>query len=179
MTSANILHFWFIETDKKNWFSKSDGFDELLRVRFGQTLEQASRGELYHWRNSAEGRLAEIIVLDQFSRNIFRDSPKAFSQDTLALVLAQEMVAQRLDNQLDDLQIAFCYMPFMHSESSLIQSQSVELFSSPRTQSNLSFAIRHKDIIDEFGRYPHRNQVLGRESSEAELAFLQTPGSSF
>ena len=118
-------------------------------------------------------------MLDQFSRNAYRDTPRAFAQDALALVLAQELVASGLDRSLPVVQRVFAYMPTMHSESALVHTQAVELFSQPGMEGNLDFELRHKAIIDRFGRYPHRNAVLGRTSTPEELAFLSEPGSSF
>jgi uncharacterized protein (DUF924 family) len=148
-------------------------------ARFGDTLEAAARCELFAWRATPEGRLAEILVLDQFSRNIFRDTPRAFAQDALALVLAQELVAGGHDQQLTPKQRAFAYMPYMHSESLAIHAQAVQLFALPGLENNLSFELRHQAIIERFGRYPHRNAILGRTSTPEELAFLNEPGSSF
>jgi uncharacterized protein (DUF924 family) len=127
----------------------------------------------------AEGRLAEIIVLDQFSRNMFRDTPAAFAQDALALVLAQEAVFSGADKLLSETQCSFLYMPFMHSESLVIHELAVELFSKPGLEGNLDFEMRHKVIIEKFGRYPHRNNILQRESTEEEMEFLKLPGSGF
>jgi uncharacterized protein (DUF924 family) len=179
MQSQEILHFWFEELTPKQHFIKDTALDDAIRNRFGMTLEAASRCELFEWRTSAEGRLAEIIVLDQFSRNVYRDTPRAFAQDTLALVLAQELVSNGLDRSLPLGQRAFAYMPFMHSESALVHTQAVTLFSQPGIDNNLSFELRHKAIIDRFGRYPHRNAILERPSSAQELEFLNEPGSSF
>jgi uncharacterized protein (DUF924 family) len=117
--------------------------------------------------------------LDQFSRNVYRDTPRAFAQDALALVLAQELVASTQDRSLPAAQRVFAYMPTMHSESALVHAQAVVLFSQSGLESNLNFELRHKAIIDRFGRYPHRNTILGRSSSAEELAFLAEPGSSF
>jgi uncharacterized protein (DUF924 family) len=179
MSSQSPLQFWFDELTPKQQFVKDPALDEAMRTRFGATLEAAARCELFAWRDSAEGRLAEILVLDQFSRNIFRDTPRAFAQDALALVLAQEMVAGGLDQQLGVAQRAFAYMPYMHSESAVVHAEAVRLFSLPGLENNLAFELRHKSIIDRFGRYPHRNAILGRTSSPEELAFLSEPGSSF
>ena len=143
------------------------------------THQQAAQAELWGWRKTAEGRLAEIIVLDQFSRNLFRDSPQAFAQDSLALALAQEAISLNLDQQLSPEQRAFLYMPFMHSESKLIHEFALKLFQRLGNPTNLEFEKKHKVIIDRFGRYPHRNQILGRESTDEELTFLTQPDSSF
>ncbi|MBD1584576.1 DUF924 domain-containing protein [Pseudoalteromonas sp. S16_S37] len=123
--------------------------------------------------------MAEIIILDQFSRNIYRDTPKAFENDSLALTLAQFAIAQGQDTMLPSNRRSFMYLPYMHSESKAIHTQAVELYKTLGNESNLSFELKHKAIIDQFGRYPHRNTILGRESSAEELAFLKQPNSSF
>ena len=179
MNPQTILHFWFEELTPKQHFVKDTTLDETIRARFGDTLEAAAKCELFAWRTTPEGRLAEIIVLDQFSRNVYRDKPRAFAQDALALVLAQELVASGQDPNLPLAQRSFVYMPYMHSESALVHLQAVALFSQPGMENNLNFELRHKAIIDRFGRYPHRNAILGRKSSTEELAFLSEPGSSF
>ena len=179
MQPQPILHFWFEELTPKQHFVKDTALDETIRTRFGDTLEAAARCELFAWRKTPEGRLAEILVLDQFSRNVYRDTPQAFAQDALALVLAQELVASGQDLSLPSAQRVFAYMPYMHSESALVHAQAVPLFSQPGMEDNLSFEIRHQAIIERFGRYPHRNAILGRPSSPDELAFLSEPGSSF
>jgi uncharacterized protein (DUF924 family) len=139
----------------------------------------AKRCELYGWRESAKGRLAEIIVLDQFSRNIYRNHPNAFAYDSLALALAQTAVAINRDHELDIEQRSFLYMPYMHSESLMMHEVAVTLLSQPGMEANLQFELRHKEIIDRFGRYPHRNAILGRSSTPEEIDFLKTAGSSF
>lgn len=178
-TPEDIIRFWFEDIDKKSWFKKDPEFDQTLKQRFGELLSQAEKSELYSWRSSAHGRLAEIIVLDQFSRNLYRDSARAFASDPLALALAQEAVSQQLDDELNTDQCTFLYMPYMHSESALIHEVAVQLFKKNGKEDNLDYEMRHKAIIDRFGRYPHRNVVLGRESTAVELEFLQQPGSSF
>jgi uncharacterized protein (DUF924 family) len=179
MQPQSILHFWFEELTPKQHFVKDAALDETIRARFGSTLEAAAKCELFAWRTTPEGRLAEIIVLDQFSRNIYRDTPRAFAQDALALVLAQELVASGQDRGLPQAQRVFAYMPYMHSESALVHEQAVLLFTQLGIQDNLNFELRHKAIIDRFGRYPHRNALLGRTSTPQELAFLSEPGSGF
>jgi len=179
MNYQDILDFWFSLETQPNWFAQSDQFDQSLKEKFGDILEQASKAELWSWRKNADGRLAEILVLDQFSRNIFRDTPGAFAQDSLALTLAQEAISQDLDKQLSPEQRSFLYMPFMHSESKLIHEFALKLFQRLGNPENLEYEIKHKIIIDRFGRYPHRNQILGRESTEEELSFLTQPDSSF
>ncbi len=179
MQTQDILHFWFDELTSKQHFVKDAALDESIRSRFGATLEAAARCELFAWRATPQGRLAEIIVLDQFSRNVYRDTPRAFALDALALALAQELAASGQDGSLHTAQRVFAYMPYMHSESALVHAQAVALFSQPGMEDNLSFELRHQAIIDRFGRFPHRNAILGRSSSAEELAFLSEPGSSF
>lgn len=175
----DVLEFWFSALTPRQWFAKDPALDKLIAQRFGDTLEAASRAELWHWRDSRGGRLAEVIVLDQFSRNIHRDTPQAFSQDPLALALSQEAIASGADQQFDNPQRQFLYMPFMHSESAAIHEQAEALFARPGLEDAYRSELRHKAIIDRFGRYPHRNAVLGRVSTEEELAFLAQPGSGF
>ena len=179
MSSQSILHFWFTELTPKQHYAKNAALDEAIRSRFGATLEAAARCELFAWRATPEGRLAEVLVLDQFSRNVYRDTARAFAQDTLALALAQELVANGQDRSLPLAQRSFAYMPYMHSESALIHSQATVLFSQPGMEDSLRFEQRHQAIIERFGRYPHRNALLGRESTPEELAFLSEPGSAF
>lgn len=176
---TDIINFWFTEIDPKLWFKKDQEFDQLIRDRYGNLHHLATQAELFSWRTSPEGRLAEVIVLDQFSRNLYRDSPVAFASDPLALVLAQETVSLGLDLQLEPEKRTFLYMPYMHSESLLIHDQAVRLFTALGRESNLDYENRHRAIIEKFGRYPHRNKVLGRQSTVPEYEFLTQPGSSF
>ena len=177
--AGEVVDFWFFETGPKQWFGKNREFDQTLSERFGALHYAACRCELYAWRNNSRGALAEILLLDQFSRNIYRDQPQAFAQDCLALVLAQHLVAQGCDKDLPGEQRAFVYMPYMHSESPVIHQEALRLFDQSGLESNLHHEQRHWAIIERFGRYPHRNAVLGRKSTEEELAFLREPGSSF
>ena len=176
---AAVLHFWFDELSAAQHFAKDDTLDAAIARRFGTLLAAAARGELWGWRASTPGRLAEIVVLDQFSRNVWRGTLRSFAQDGMALVLAQELVASGQDRTLPSTQRAFAYMPYMHSESAAIHAQAVQLFAQPGLEGNLRFALQHQAIIERFGRYPHRNAVLGRASTAQELAFLSEPGSSF
>jgi uncharacterized protein (DUF924 family) len=179
MTPTCVLDFWFSETDPAQWWAKSDAFDRRVEARFAALHAAALRGELYAWRDSAAGRLAEVIVLDQFSRNMFRGRREAFAADGMALLLAQEAVAAGLDQVLEPTRRVFLYLPYMHSESPTIHRLAVGLFAAPGMEGNLDFERRHQAIIERFGRYPHRNAILGRASTAAELEFLQTPGSAF
>lgn len=175
----HILQFWFHETSPSQWWEKNPVFDQLITTRFGEVHRQASRAELFEWRTSPQGRLAEIIVLDQFSRNIYRGSARAFENDVLALALAQEAVACKADWELKTEERVFLYMPYMHSESRFIHGVAERLFKERAPQSSYDFELKHKEIIDRFGRYPHRNAALGRESTAEEKIFLTQPGSSF
>ena len=179
MQTQPILHFWFTELTPKQHFAKDAALDDAIRTRFGATLEAAARCELFAWRATPSGRLAEIIVLDQFSRNVYRDTARAFAQDALALALAQELVAIGGDGQLPFAQRSFAYMPYMHSESPVVHQEALRLFAQAGLVNNLDFERRHLAILERFGRYPHRNAILGRESTVEELAFLQQPGSGF
>ncbi len=179
MTVDEIINFWFHEIEPKSWWVKDAEFDQMLRDRFSNIHQQAARGELYQWRLSALGRLAEIIILDQFSRNMFRGQAQSFAYDALALILAQEARALNCQDDLEDKHKAFLYMPYMHSESLIIHQQALIIFSEPGLEGNTEFEKRHLAIIEQFGRYPHRNEILNRQSTDAELKFLQQPGSSF
>ncbi|KTD61160.1 DUF924 family protein [Legionella spiritensis] len=177
MTIKTILDFWFHQLTPEQWWKKDAAIDRAIRNQFASIHHQTRLGELSAWRETAGGCLAEVIVLDQFSRNMFRDSPQAFACDGMALVLAQEAIRRGLNKSLPPEQRAFLYLPFMHSESLKIHQQALQLFSEPGLETNLAFEKQHADIIARFGRYPHRNAVLGRVSSEEEKAFLlQHPG---
>jgi uncharacterized protein (DUF924 family) len=174
----DVLAFWFDSASEADWWRRSDAFDARIAERFGVLHEAAVRCELWQWRASPEGRLAEIIVLDQFSRNLHRESARAFAADPLALGLAQEAVALGAHRELDPRRRVFMLMPYMHSESRAVHAVALQVFAGCPA-GNLDYELRHKAIIDRFGRYPHRNAVLGRACTQEEIAFLQTPGSSF
>ena len=178
-THQDVLAFWFEETPPKKRWTADPAFDDEVRRRFGGVLDQAKHGELYGWRSEPRGRLAEVIVLDQFSRNIHRDTPKAFAQDPMALALAQEALSAGAEKALSELERSFLLMPFMHSESKLIHERAEVLFRQHCPEDSYKFELRHKVIIDRFGRYPHRNAILGRESTAEEIEFLKQPGSNF
>lgn len=179
LSPAEIISFWFHEIEPKMWFQKNDQFDALLTEKFLPVVKQASACELWSWRSTPHGRLAEILILDQFSRNIFRGTPASFAQDSLALALAQEAVTLGIDKELTTTEKSFLYMPFMHSESLLVHTEAARLFAKPGLEGRLDFELRHKAIIERFGRYPHRNAILGRLSTTAETEFLKEAGSSF
>ncbi len=173
MNYKDVIDFWFEKLTPNEWYKK----DEILDLKMVETFialhDSASKGELYTWRSSPMGRLAEILVLDQFSRNIYRGEAKAYQFDSIALVLAQEAIESHHAKELHPLFKQFIYMPFMHSESKIIHQKAVELFSEPGLDHNLDYEYQHKKIIDQFGRYPHRNSILGRTSSAEEEVFLK------
>lgn len=172
----DVLDFWFVEHGEDDWFGGKAEFDEKLADRFTETHARVAKGEAWTWRTSAEGRLAEVIMLDQFSRQLHRGSPKAFAQDPMALALAQEGVAQGLDMKLEPRLRMFLYMPFMHSESLVIHEEAVRLFTAHGDDKTLQYEIDHRDCIARFGRYPFRNKVLGRQSTPDELAYMEDLG---
>jgi uncharacterized protein (DUF924 family) len=176
---TDVLSFWFEEIEARQWFAADKNFDALVRQRFLGLMQRAAASEFYSWRATAEGRLAEIIVLDQFSRNVYRDMPQAFAQDPIALVLAQEAVASGALSVLNPTQRSFLLLPYMHSESRQIHVVAEALYKDFAPAENYDFELRHKAIIDRFGRYPHRNDILGRTSTAEELEFLSQPGSRF
>jgi uncharacterized protein (DUF924 family) len=166
VTSNDIIHFWFKEIEPKDWWVKNAAFDKIIKKRFQQIYNPLSS-------------LAEIIILDQFPRNMFRDKKQSFASDALALCLAQNALDKEYDKKLEPQQKSFMYMPFMHSESKEIHKVAELIFSDPDVKGNLEFELKHKAIIDRFGRYPHRNKILGRKSTKEEIEFLSGPNSSF
>jgi uncharacterized protein (DUF924 family) len=179
MEHTTVLHFWFEEADPRQWWKADPDFDRLITRRFGALHAEAAHSGLPLWRDGAPGRLAEIIVLDQFSRNIHRGTPAAFACDAQALELAQQATELGLAASLPPVQRAFLYLPYMHSEDAAVHERAMVLFSEPGLEPNLAAEVKHKVIIDRFGRYPHRNAILGRQSTPEEDAFLKLPGSSF
>lgn len=179
MHAKDILDFWFREITPTQWWNADPEFDRLIETRFLAVLQQAAAGELYAWREALPGRLAEIIVLDQFSRNVWRGTPRAFSQDGMALALSQEAIHNGALEALGPDECAFLLMPWMHSESKAIHAEAEHLFLAHTATTNYDFELKHKRIIDRFGRYPHRNTLLGRTSMPEEVEFLKQPDSSF
>ena len=189
--AAAVLDFWFAPpsspehgTAHKVWFTKDAVFDDTIRGRFAALVEQALRGELDAWRGEARPALARIVALDQFTRNIFRDTPRAFAGDRQALAAASEMVGSRHDETLPPFMRAFVYMPVEHAEGIARQDEAVRLFTrlaatAPEVASMLEYAHKHRAVIERFGRFPHRNAALGRQSTAEEIAFLAEPGSQF
>ena len=193
-----VLELWFGELDERGiadaehvarWWKKDESFDELLRSRFGTLHEAVVGGECDGWLESPRGRLAHVIVLDQFSRNMFRGTAETFAHDARALEVARGGVQCGVDHALAHDERGFLYMPFMHSEEVAAQERCVQLFSAwrdslegelrQRAESSVDFAIQHRDIVRRFGRFPHRNALLERESTPEEIEFLKQPGSSF
>ena len=182
----DVLEFWFGAPDsvefgqrRKCWFEKDPAFDAEIRAKFEEDFEVAAKGGYDLMAQSATGALALIILLDQFPRNLYRGSARAFATDPKALTLARLAVAAGHDRRLNEVQRCFMYLPFEHSEDLADQDDSVRLFEALGDAEFLDFAIRHRDIIARFGRFPHRNAILGRDSTAAERAFLEQPGSSF
>lgn len=177
-TADDVLKFWFVDHNRDDWFGGEEAFDKELEQAFSDLLPRVAIGEAYQWRNSARGRLAEIIVLDQFSRQLYRGEARAFAQDPMALALAQEGVAAGIDAQLDDTEKMFFYLPYMHSESLLVHEEAVRLYTAMGDEDLLEFETKHHDLIKRFGRYPKRNAALGRTSTQAETDYIEQSGSS-
>ena len=176
----DVLNFWFVEHGEDDWFGGKPEFDAALAARFADTHAAVARGEAAHWRTSAEGRLAEIIVLDQFSRQLFRDDARAFATDPMALDLARAAVAVEADHALEPRRRTFCYMPYMHSESLEVHdTEAIPLFTELGDAETLKFEIAHRDVLARFGRYPKRNAALGRESTEEEKRYIEQEDGMF
>lgn len=171
VSPQEVLEFWFKECEASDWFKKSEEFDAEIRTRFLPTYEAIVSGETVHWRKTPRGRLVEIIVLDQFSRNMFREDAKAFAADSLALILAQEALPYWKELTVEEQ--GFLVMPFMHSESLWIHDWAAKWFDEPGLERRKKYEMAHRAIIEQFGRYPHRNQILGRKSTLEEEQFLE------
>lgn len=186
-----VLDFWFAASGEPEhgavrdlWFRKSDTTDRRIAERFGPLIEQALRGELEAWAAEPHSALAQIVLLDQFTRNTFRDTPRAFAGDKRALAAAMAMVGSRQDEALLPVQRVFVYLPFEHAEGIVMQEEALRLFTrlvaeAPALQNMLDYAQRHHDVVQRFGRFPHRNVILGRQSTADEIEFLKQPGSRF
>jgi uncharacterized protein (DUF924 family) len=188
---GDVLAFWFgapgdahHNTTRPEWFRKDDAFDAEIRTRFASLIGEALDGRLASWAATAEGAVAQILVLDQFTRNAFRDTPRAFAGDAQALSAARALVAEGRARTLPGVRRMFVYLPFEHAESLQMQEQSLRLFGQlgrdePQHADLLNWAERHHAVVARFGRFPHRNAILGRKSTPEEEAFLKEPGSSF
>lgn len=174
-TAEDVIRFWFVEHGKDDWFGAKPEFDVALADQFAETHERVARAEAWHWRESPEGRLAELIVLDQFSRQLHRGSPEAFAQDKMAVALAQEAVARGADQAIPLERRMFLFMPFMHAESLVIQEEGVKHFAQFGEEMR-AFMTGHRDTIARFGRFPFRNKALGRQSTPEELAYMAAQG---
>ena len=182
MSSASIdeiLNFWFDELTPKDWFRKDEALDSTIASRFGALYHELREGVPASWLDTPQGYLAAILVLDQFPRNMFRDDARAFATDEEALALAKRAIAEGLDQELTRDERVFLYMPFQHSEDRHDQARAIALYAMLGKPSNLDFALRHQEVVDRFDRFPHRNVILGRPSTEEEKKFLTEPGSSF
>lgn len=171
---GEILDFWFSPEVSKRWFDSTPEFDQGLRQDYEDLWQRARRGELDHWRQSADGCLALVIVLDQFPLNMFRGRARGFATEAQSREVARGALARGFDRELPVERRAFLYMPFMHSEDSADQELSVELFAQPGLEKSYRFAKHHRDIVARFGRFPHRNTVLGRESTAEEIEYLKS-----
>jgi len=174
--AADVTQFWFEAHGPADWWSADPAFDREIAERFGEIHARLARGEGFAWRTTPEGRLAEIIVLDQFSRQLYRQSPRAFAQDGMALVLAQEAVAAGVDRQLAGDRRAFLYMPYMHAESLVVQQAAVPLFAALGGDEFSKAGAEHLEVLARFGRFPKRNAALGRTSTPAEVTYLAEIG---
>ena len=174
-----VLAFWFEELTPDDWFGGGDEVDNRIRDRFLALHEALRDGVPESWRSTARGMLAAVITLDQFPRNLYRGDAQAFAADPAALALAKDAIERGLDRAMPKDERKFLYLPFEHSEDPAVQARSVELFATLEDEDTLGYALRHKEIIDRFGRFPHRNEVLGRESTPEEIEFLKEPDSSF
>ena len=178
-SAAEILNFWFVETSPEFWFKKDVDFDATIQDRFGKSVTEALAGKFDHWANDVNGCLSLILMLDQFTRNMFRNSARAFSGDEMALALSLRCVERKY---LDTECAPYCHfmlMPMMHCEDIGIQDMSLPLFERYTSKLTYEYAVKHRDVIARFGRFPHRNAMLGRPSSSDEDQFLTQPGSSF
>jgi uncharacterized protein (DUF924 family) len=172
-SAADVLQFWFVDHGQDDWFGGGKDFDDKLREKFAATHPCVAKGEAYAWRATPQGRVAEVIVLDQFSRQLHRGSGLAFAQDPMALTLSQEAVAHGYDRDLNESERMFLYMPYMHSESRIVHEEAMRLFTILGNENTLDFEKRHFEVIKQFGRYPKRNAALGRESTKEELAYIE------
>lgn len=178
-TKEEVLAFWFDEISPEQWFKKDENFDAMLTNRAGTIVSKALNGQIDSWAETADGATALVIVLDQFTRNIFRDTPQSFSGDEMALVVSLKSVNSNWFAELPNMHKHFLLMPMMHSEDILVQEKSLRLFEMHTNELTHEYAVKHRDIVAKFDRFPHRNVILGRPSTPEELEFLKQPGSSF
>ena len=174
-----ILDFWFEDCDRKDWFKKDEYFDNQIKNSFSDLIEDALLRYFNHWQKSLEGSLALILLTDQFTRNVFRGTPRSFSGDKLALETCLHCLRTFDISQEESKRSHFVLIPLMHSESLKLQEMSLPLFRAHTSEKVYQYALKHKNIIARFGRFPHRNVILGRTSTKSEIQFLKSPGSSF
>jgi uncharacterized protein (DUF924 family) len=174
MTPQDLLDFWFAPDHEKLWFRATPDFDRQIRQRFESAWLAAQAGQLNDWEGTPQGALALVILLDQLPLNMFRGQPQGFATESMARIVARHAIERQFDERLPDKGKAFLYMPFMHSEDLVDQERSVALFRTAGLSENLKFAFHHRDIIRRFGRFPHRNAILGRSSSAEEKAWLES-----
>lgn len=172
-TAQEVHDFWFVEHGPEDWFMGAEDFDRKVHEQLRDIHAEAERGELWHWRQTPDGRVAELILLDQISRQLYRGQARAFDCDKMALALAQEVIAQGLNEPMDVNHRLFVYMPFQHAESLVIQEESVRLFKALGNDEYLPYALAHHETIARFGRFPFRNKALGRESTPEEIAYME------
>jgi uncharacterized protein (DUF924 family) len=180
-TKENILNFWFEDTSPQQWFQVNEEFDQIIYDRYFDIYERAKTGSLKDWEVDAEGCLALCLILDQFPRNMFRGKPDAFETDKAALLISKQALHKGLDQVLSPVKRRFLYLPFEHSENMQDQKKSCELFKSMQADDPLGYeyALRHMHVIEKFGRFPHRNKILGRENTPEEAEYLKEPGAGF
>jgi len=174
ITPNHITHFWFTAPMNKHWFKSTPEIDLQIRNKYAQTWQDAFDGKLNHWKENPESCLALILLLDQFPLNMFRGDPKCFASESISITLTLYGIAQNYDSHLSGPKLSFFYMPLMHSELLEHQNLSIEKFESTGLEANTRFAKHHQKIIQQFGRFPHRNKILGRESTTAELNYLNS-----
>ncbi len=177
----DILNFWFVQTQPAQWFQVNEEFDSLIKERFEESYQLAADGIYDDWKNAADGALALVLLLDQFPRNMFRGTPKAFATDGKALVISKYAISKGLDQVLSPTKRRFLYLPFEHSEHLNDQRRSVELFETMKEDDPLGheYALKHFKVIEKYARFPHRNKILGRENTPEEEDYLSQPGAGF
>ncbi len=176
ITAESIIEYWYSDSVKSKWFNSTIEFDKALKEKYEETWKEALRGEYISWSESAEGCLALVIILDQFPLNMFRGELQSFSSEAVAVKISKKAIERGFDKEIDNKKLSFLYMPLMHSENLDDQNLAVKLFEQANLMENARFAKHHREIIEKFGRFPHRNKILQRESSEAEIDYLNSEG---
>lgn len=174
VAADEILQYWFSESMSKHWFNANEEIDADIRARFEKVWEQARQGELAHWTKSANGSLALVIVFDQLPLNMYRGQAMSFATEAMGIATARQAIENGLDKEIAKDRLMFMYMPFMHSENMQDQDYAVQLFRDAGLDENVKFALHHRSIVERFGRFPHRNEILGRSSSDTEIAYMNS-----